>query len=65
VKAFLTLLEHEYAHLLSDNHYMAKLADLSDIFVHLSELKGNFQGKNTNILNIMDKSEVVAITHRQ
>jgi hypothetical protein len=47
--------EHEYAQLVADDEWIAKLAYLSDIFIHLNELNRKMQGKNKNILTSMDK----------
>jgi hypothetical protein len=44
VQAFLTLQEHEYAQLLADDEWIAKLTYLSDIFVHLNELNRKMLG---------------------
>jgi hypothetical protein len=44
----------QVAHLLADDEGIAKLAYLLDIFVQLDEPNRKMQGKNENILIIMD-----------
>jgi hypothetical protein len=55
VQVFLTLQEHELAESVSDDEWVAKLAHLSDIFVHLNELNRKMQGKSENILTSVEK----------
>jgi hypothetical protein len=55
MQSFLILQEHEYAQLLADDEWIAKLAYLSNIFIHLYELNRKMQGKNGIILSSMDK----------
>jgi uncharacterized membrane protein len=62
LQAFLTLQEHEFAHLLADDEWIAKLAYLSSIFVHLNELNRKMEGQNENIMSSMDK---IQIFHRK
>ena len=41
--------------LLEDNHWVAKLAYMADIFEHLNELNKKMQGRNENLLTCSDK----------
>ena len=45
----------ELHQLLEDNHWMAKLAYMTDIFEHLNELNKKMQGRNENLLTCSDK----------
>jgi hypothetical protein len=56
------LQEQEYTQLLADDEWIAKLAYLSDIFVHLNELNRKVQIKNENILSSMDKIKDSAVS---
>jgi hypothetical protein len=62
------LQENTYTQLLTDDEWIATLASLSDIFVHLNELKRKMQGKIQNIEKYRDiprQVEVVATTYHQ
>jgi len=45
----------ELNQLLEDNHWVAKLAYMADIFEHLNELNKKMQGRNENLLTCSDK----------
>jgi hypothetical protein len=48
------LQENKYAQLLADDEWIAKLAYLSHIFIHLNELNRKMRGKIENIERCMD-----------
>jgi hypothetical protein len=47
----------ELHQLLKDNHWMAKLSYMTDIFEPLNELNKKMQGRNENILTCSNKLE--------
>jgi hypothetical protein len=46
--------ENRYTQLLADDEWIAELAYMSDIFIHLNKLKRKMQGKIENIKRCMD-----------
>jgi hypothetical protein len=57
LRTFLISHNYEYATLLFDESWVAKLAYLSDIFSHLNELNRKVQGKDETIVSITNKIE--------
>ncbi|XP_057203009.1 SCAN domain-containing protein 3-like [Triplophysa rosa] len=55
LKTFLTAEKSEYALLLADEEWCARLAYMADIFAHLNELNTRMQGRNENVLTSTDK----------
>jgi hypothetical protein len=57
LRTFLISQNHEYATLLSDESWVAKLAYISDIFTHLNKPNRKMQSKDETIFSTMDKIE--------
>jgi hypothetical protein len=57
LRTFLISHNYEYATLLSDESWVAKLASLSDIFSHLNEMDRKMQGEDETIFSSTDKIE--------